>query len=108
MEQQIETRRLRRPRAEPGPQLVVGQLAAAAAPATKVAGERPSVNRLLLRNPVALFSLVPREAAMFVAGGVAGAIAKTTTAPLDRARTHTSTRTHASVAQLDAWQQRAL
>ena len=77
-----------------GPNIIASLAAAAptkgkAAPAKTrgaVSGPRPSLNRLLLRNPVAVLSLVPRELAMFVAGGVAGAIAKTTTAPLDRVR----------------------
>ena len=45
-----------------------------------------STTRLLFRRPLALLSLVPTELSMFIAGGVAGAIAKTTTAPLDRVR----------------------
>jgi hypothetical protein len=43
---------------------------------------------LLVHRPLALISLVPVELAMFIAAGVAGAIAKTTTAPLDRVRRH--------------------
>ena len=50
--------------------------------------ELPSVSpvRLLFRRPLALLSLMPVELSTFIAGGVAGAIAKTTTAPLDRVR----------------------
>ena len=93
---ELELRRVARPRrmrratsfasmsASCGP---VMQLAAAKTPAKGAVGsERPSLNRLLLRNPAALVSLVPKEAYMFIAGGIAGAIAKSTTAPLDRAR----------------------
>lgn len=38
----------------------------------------------LLRHPLALVALVPREAALFAAGAIAGAAAKSVTAPLDR------------------------
>lgn len=38
----------------------------------------------LLKNPLALVALVPRDAALFTAGAIAGAAAKTVTAPLDR------------------------
>ncbi|XP_057498393.1 thylakoid ADP,ATP carrier protein, chloroplastic-like isoform X2 [Actinidia eriantha] len=38
----------------------------------------------LLRRPLALAAAVPRDAALFLAGAVAGAAAKTVTAPLDR------------------------
>lgn len=37
-----------------------------------------------LKHPIAVVGLVPKEAAVFVAGAVAGAAAKTVTAPLDR------------------------
>ncbi|XP_043726161.1 probable envelope ADP,ATP carrier protein, chloroplastic [Telopea speciosissima] len=39
-----------------------------------------------LRHPLALLALVPRDAALFAAGAVAGAAAKTVTAPLDRVK----------------------
>lgn len=38
----------------------------------------------LLKHPLAVVALVPKEAALFSAGAVAGAAAKTVTAPLDR------------------------
>ncbi|XP_057983597.1 probable envelope ADP,ATP carrier protein, chloroplastic [Malania oleifera] len=38
----------------------------------------------LLKHPLALAALVPRDAALFAAGAIAGAAAKTITAPLDR------------------------
>lgn len=38
----------------------------------------------LLNNPLAILSLVPKDAAIFAAGAIAGAAAKTVTAPLDR------------------------
>lgn len=38
----------------------------------------------LLKHPLALISLLPKQAALFAAGAVAGASAKTVTAPLDR------------------------
>ncbi|XP_059641460.1 thylakoid ADP,ATP carrier protein, chloroplastic [Cornus florida] len=38
----------------------------------------------LLEHPLAMVALVPKEAALFAAGAVAGAAAKTVTAPLDR------------------------
>ncbi|KAJ9548964.1 hypothetical protein OSB04_021507 [Centaurea solstitialis] len=38
----------------------------------------------LLKHPLAVVALVPKEAAVFAAGAVAGAAAKTVTAPLDR------------------------
>ncbi|KAF3651655.1 putative envelope ADP,ATP carrier protein, chloroplastic [Capsicum annuum] len=38
----------------------------------------------LIRNPLAMVALVPKEAALFAAGAIAGAAAKSVTAPLDR------------------------
>uniref|UniRef100_A0A1J3IF23 Putative envelope ADP,ATP carrier protein, chloroplastic n=1 Tax=Noccaea caerulescens TaxID=107243 RepID=A0A1J3IF23_NOCCA len=38
----------------------------------------------LLNNPLAILALVPKDAAIFAAGAIAGAAAKTVTAPLDR------------------------
>ncbi|XP_011047457.1 PREDICTED: probable envelope ADP,ATP carrier protein, chloroplastic [Populus euphratica] len=38
----------------------------------------------LLKHPLAILAFVPRDAAIFAAGAVAGAAAKTVTAPLDR------------------------
>lgn len=38
----------------------------------------------LLNNPLAVIALVPKDAALFFAGAVAGAAAKSVTAPLDR------------------------
>jgi len=40
----------------------------------------------LLKHPLAIISFVPRELALFFAGAVAGAAAKTVTAPLDRVK----------------------
>ncbi|KAK6120268.1 hypothetical protein DH2020_045959 [Rehmannia glutinosa] len=38
----------------------------------------------LLKHPLAMLALVPKDAALFAAGAIAGAAAKTVTAPLDR------------------------
>ncbi|KAF9599135.1 hypothetical protein IFM89_035414 [Coptis chinensis] len=38
----------------------------------------------LIKHPLALLALVPKDAALFAAGAIAGAAAKTVTAPLDR------------------------
>ena len=38
----------------------------------------------LLKHPLAMAAMVPRDAALFSAGAIAGAAAKTVTAPLDR------------------------
>ncbi|KAK1311618.1 hypothetical protein QJS10_CPA07g00005 [Acorus calamus] len=48
-------------------------------------GKVPSVE-LFLKHPLALLALVPRNASLFFAGAVAGAAAKTLTAPLDRVK----------------------
>ncbi|PIN17180.1 hypothetical protein CDL12_10162 [Handroanthus impetiginosus] len=40
----------------------------------------------LLKDPMALIALVPKDAALFAAGAIAGAAAKTVTAPLDRVK----------------------
>ncbi|XP_077238690.1 thylakoid ADP,ATP carrier protein, chloroplastic-like isoform X5 [Tasmannia lanceolata] len=39
-----------------------------------------------LKHPLALLALVPKDAALFAAGAIAGAAAKTLTAPLDRVK----------------------
>lgn len=44
---------------------------------------RPTVAQLL-KHPLAVVALVPKDAALFLAGAVAGAAARTLTAPLDR------------------------
>ncbi|KAK4480940.1 hypothetical protein RD792_011798 [Penstemon davidsonii] len=38
----------------------------------------------LLKHPLAMVALIPKDAALFAAGAIAGAAAKTVTAPLDR------------------------
>ncbi|KAI3939079.1 hypothetical protein MKX01_001947 [Papaver californicum] len=45
----------------------------------------PSTDQFL-KHPLALLALVPKDAALFAAGAVAGAAAKTFTAPLDRVK----------------------
>ncbi|KAI3906609.1 hypothetical protein MKW98_009517 [Papaver atlanticum] len=45
----------------------------------------PSTDQFL-KHPLALLALVPKDAALFAAGAVAGAAAKTVTAPLDRVK----------------------
>ncbi|EPS67333.1 hypothetical protein M569_07442, partial [Genlisea aurea] len=40
----------------------------------------------LLKHPLAFVALVPKDAALFAAGAIAGAAAKTVTAPLDRVK----------------------
>lgn len=38
----------------------------------------------LMKHPLSVVALVPKEAALFAAGAISGAAAKTVTAPLDR------------------------
>lgn len=45
--------------------------------------EHPSLVQFL-KHPIALMAYVPKSTAMFFAGALSGAVAKTTTAPLDR------------------------
>ncbi|KAK1270653.1 hypothetical protein QJS04_geneDACA007528 [Acorus gramineus] len=48
-------------------------------------GKMPSGEQLL-KHPLALLALVPRNASLFFAGAIAGVAAKTLTAPLDRVK----------------------
>lgn len=43
-----------------------------------------NVTQLLLKHPLAIPALLPKDAAVFAAGALSGAAAKTVTAPLDR------------------------
>ncbi|KAH7285976.1 hypothetical protein KP509_33G053700 [Ceratopteris richardii] len=45
--------------------------------------EHPSLDQLLV-HPLAVMSYVPKDIALFLAGAIAGAVARTITAPLDR------------------------
>lgn len=45
-----------------------------------------TLRRLLLRRPDAALAVLPKQAVLFAAGAVAGAIGKTLTAPLDRVK----------------------
>ncbi|KAI4328681.1 hypothetical protein L6164_021016 [Bauhinia variegata] len=51
---------------------------------TKLDREFSPSQAQLLKHPLALVALVPKDAALFFAGAIAGAAAKTVTAPLDR------------------------
>ena len=44
----------------------------------------PPAALLMAKRPVALLTFMPVEAALFIAGAISGALAKTATAPLDR------------------------
>ncbi|KAF7845370.1 putative envelope ADP,ATP carrier protein, chloroplastic [Senna tora] len=50
----------------------------------KVDSEFMPTTAQLLKHPLAIVALVPKDAALFFAGAIAGAAAKTLTAPLDR------------------------
>ena len=50
----------------------------------KEQGEFEPTTAQFLQHPLALVALVPKDAALFAAGAIAGAAAKTFTAPLDR------------------------
>ena len=48
--------------------------------------DRLAPANIAIHRPIALLSLVPRPAVLFLAGALSGAIAKTITAPLDRVK----------------------
>ncbi|KAE9611046.1 putative mitochondrial carrier protein [Lupinus albus] len=51
---------------------------------TKFHKESTPTPSQLMKHPLAVVALVPKDAALFLAGAIAGAAAKTVTAPLDR------------------------
>ncbi|KAL9242604.1 hypothetical protein vseg_016590 [Gypsophila vaccaria] len=75
--------RRRKPILSSGFACVSASASAAVKPGENVAEFEPS-GAQLLKHPVAIAALVPKDAALFAAGAIAGAAAKTVTAPLDR------------------------
>ena len=73
-------------------QRLVFELALADGPAAAGQGQRPGERRrrvrpgVIARRPLVALALVPRPLMLFLVGGVAGAIGKTITAPLDRVK----------------------
>jgi hypothetical protein len=52
--------------------------------ATASSGSQPPLHWLLLHKPEALLARFSEPSVLFVCGGIAGALGKTATAPLDR------------------------
>jgi len=73
-------------------QRLVFQLASADSPGTANLGQRNHERMrrvppgVIARRPLVALALVPRPLMLFLVGGVAGAIGKTVTAPLDRVK----------------------
>lgn len=63
---------------------IPSKFATVSASQTKPNNEFALTPAQLLNHPIAVVALVPKDAALFLAGAVAGAAAKTVTAPLDR------------------------
>lgn len=68
------------------PVVAVFELAAAPTAALLRTNDPLSPLSLAMHRPIALLSLVPRAAVLFMAGALSGAVAKTITAPLDRVK----------------------